>query len=171
MSNKCRLVKMTESMVNSDYLNTLNDKTYMKYSRQALKSHSLETVVSFINEFTPLQKKRFFAFINESDDFTGTCIINFEQNHEIANLGFLIFRNFAGKGYGSKMLKLLVEEATKIPSLKFIEIGTHIENLGMLAIAKKSQMARVKLDGSEASHGEVVKFRATISEVQSKMLL
>ena len=171
MSNKCRLVKMSEPMINSEYLNTLNDKTYMKYSRQVLKSHSLETVVSFINEFTPLQNKRFFAFINESNDFTGTCIIDFEQNHEIANLGFLIFRNFTGKGYGSKMLKLLVEEATKIPSLKFIEIGTHIENLSMIAIAKKAQMARVKLDGSETSQGKVVKFRATINEVKSKILL
>ena len=171
MSNKCRLIQMSESLINLEYLNTLNDKTHMKYSRQVFKSHNLKTVTSFINEFTTAQNKRFFAFINESNDFAGTCVINFEQNKEIANLGFLIFKNYTGKKYGLKMLKLLVQEASKISSLKFIEIGTHIENLRMISIAKKAQMIQVKLDETETKDGEVIKFRDTISEVKNKTLL
>jgi RimJ/RimL family protein N-acetyltransferase len=139
----------------------------MKYSRQSLKSHNIESVKLYINEYTLTEKKRFFALINEEDIFVGTCTINFEQNYEIANLGFFVFKKYSGKGYGSDMLKLLISEAFKIPNLKFIEIGTHIRNLGMISIAKKAKMSIINLN---LENNEMIFFRDSIVALKNRVI-
>jgi RimJ/RimL family protein N-acetyltransferase len=167
VKKSCKLVPMSKSMVNQEYLDSLNDRIYMKYSRQSLISHNIDSVKLYINEYTFTEKKRFFAFINEEDIFVGTCTLNFEQNHEIANLGFLVFKKYSGNGYGSNMLKLLISEAFKIPTLKFIEIGTHIRNLGMISIAKKAKMPIFNLNLED---NEMIFFRDSIVALRNKVI-
>jgi len=165
MSSGFKLICMSDELINADYLNTLNDKDYMRFSRQSKISHDYETLKSYIHFMSNAKDKRLFAFMNEGGIFAGTCTINLNKQSQVANLGFLIFKNYAGRRYASKMLKLLVEEASCLTDIKFIEIGTHVRNKKMLAIAEKAKMTQIELKTTNFDSSQMVIFRDSIQEV------
>jgi len=167
----CKLVPMTESLINTEYLETLNDKHYMKYSRQSLINHSLESSRTFIHETSVNPQKDFFAFLNESEIFSGTCIIDSDLKNKVANLGFLILRRYSGKGYGSKMFQLMVQELLKRSEVEFVEIGTNPNNLGMLAIAKKAQMPLVNTSENLFGEQKYILYRDSVVNIRKNMLI
>lgn len=131
------LYQLTESDVSEEYLDTLNDSEYMKYSRNSAFNHTFSSQVQYIADFR--QSNNLFFGIKKVEDkkLVGTinCYIDFSRM--TLSLGFLIFRSQQGKGYASAALEILIPYLeTQFPGMRAL-IGSNQDNLAMHKVAKK----------------------------------
>jgi RimJ/RimL family protein N-acetyltransferase len=123
--------------VNAEYLDTLNDREYMRFSRNSGKIHTIESQTLFITSFTTSEDFLYGACIVSTGEFFGTCSGRVDHSRREVTLGVLIFKAFSGRGLGKEMTLNLVNLFKKThPNYKLV-IGTHIENKKMQAIARK----------------------------------
>ncbi len=137
-----RLNGITLEGISSDgiddlYLETLNDKEYMKYSRQSAKLHTYNSQREYIDSFCSFQRKLLGVKDTQKNTLVGTVSYILDFNESSIRLGFLIFRNYAGEGYATKSLNILLPYLEKqFPGMNMI-IGTHKDNFAMQRIAIK----------------------------------
>jgi RimJ/RimL family protein N-acetyltransferase len=136
-SNRIILTVLHESDVSREYLETLNDSEYLKYSRNANSIHTLSSQIQYITKFK-LSNNLLFGIKNTDDGKllgTITCYINF--NRMTLNLGFLIFKNQQGKGYASEALGLLIPYLqAQFPGMRAV-IGLNKNDFAMHDVVKK----------------------------------
>lgn len=136
-SKKVVLTSLLVSDISDEYLDTLNDSKYMKYSRNADFKHTFTSQSSYISNFID-SNDLLFGIRNTSDgSLLGTinCYIDFSEM--TLDLGFLIFRKHQGKGYATEALGLLISYLEKqFPGMTII-IGSKRENIAMHEVAKK----------------------------------
>jgi len=136
-SSRITLTVLLESDVSGEYLETLNDSEYMKYSRNSNFTHTLGSQVQYIADFE-LSNNLLFGIKNTEDGkLLGSinCYIDFSKM--TLDLGFLIFRNQQGKGYASEALGLLIPYLeAQFPGMTAV-IGSNRNNLAMHEVAKK----------------------------------
>lgn len=124
--------------ITPEYLNWLNDKVYLKYSRQSLITHNLESAITYLATFQDSLDK--FLLIKFKNRPIGTCTIHLKNEGLLANVGILIAPEESGKGHGYQIWKILIKELLPKLGITELEAGTHKENLGMLNIFYKSGM-------------------------------
>lgn len=123
--------------INELYLETLNDKEYMRYSRQSAKLHTYNSQREYIDSFSSFQRKLLGVKDIQKNILVGTVSYTLDFSDSSIRLGFLIFRNYAGDGYATKSLNILLPYLEKqFPGMNII-IGTHKKNLAMQRIAIK----------------------------------
>jgi RimJ/RimL family protein N-acetyltransferase len=147
-SSRIILTELHESDVSADYLQTLNDSEYMKYSRNSNFIHTQSSQIQYIANFR-LSNNLLFAIKNtENRKLLGSinCYIDFSKM--TLDLGFLIFKNQQGKGYASEALELLIPYLeVQYPGMTAV-IGSNKSNYAMHEIAKKFSF-RIESDGHQ----------------------
>ena len=134
-SNRITLVPLSEFDVSEEYLGTLNNKAYMRYSRNSSFDHTLTSQSQYIADFNRSNNLLFGIKDAVSIDLVGTinCYINFTEM--TLDLGFLVFTNRQGKGYASEALKVLIPYLeTQFPGMTLV-IGSDRKNLSMHQVA------------------------------------
>jgi RimJ/RimL family protein N-acetyltransferase len=159
------LSRLIESDVSDEYLATLNDAEYMKYSRNSAFNHDLSSQVQYISEFKQSNNLLFGIKNVEDQKLLGTinCYIDFSRM--TLNLGFLIFKNQQGKGYASMALEILIPYLEQqFPGMCAV-IGSNRDNLAMHHVAKKLHF---QIESQDSQDGNVnLKFFRKFSKVSS----
>ena len=134
---RINLAEILSSDITEEYLDTLNDTEYMKYSRNAAFVHTLSTQVQYIANLK-LSHNLIFGIKNAVDGkMLGTvnCYVDFVEM--TLDLGFLVFKNYQGKGYASEALGLFIEYLeVQFPGMTAV-IGSNKDNFAMHEVAKK----------------------------------
>lgn len=134
-SARISLKRLSESDVDERYLDTLNDKLYMQYSRQSQKFHTLKSQILYINAFNHTQNELFGIRNNHDNTLVGSLSYYVDYSSFSINLGFLIFRDHAGKGYATDALEVLLPFLeSHFPGMEVV-IGTNKGNIPMQKIA------------------------------------
>jgi RimJ/RimL family protein N-acetyltransferase len=136
-SGRISLTSVNEIDVTEEYLETLNDKEYMRYSQNSKFKHTFDSQMEYINKFhgTP---NAFFGIRNLSTaELVGTVNYYVDFERLTLNLGFLVFREHQGKGYATEALGQLIHYLqSQFPGMTLV-IGSDKNNFAMHEIAKK----------------------------------
>ena len=127
------------SDINKTYLNWLNNKKLMRYSRHHKILYDREKALNF---FKKMKKENNFFFLiylksNNKEKKIGTLIGYTAKKNKSCNLGILISEQ--GKGYGKKAYKLAINYIFK-NGYKTIFGGSLSSNIAMIKIFKNSGM-------------------------------
>ena len=147
-SKRLTLTALLTSDISEEYLETLNDSEYMKYSRNSNFMHTRSSQVQYIADFRLSNNLLFGIKSTEDGKLLGNinCYIDFSKM--TLDLGFLIFRNEQGRGYASEALGLLIPYLeTQFPGMTTV-IGSNRNNLAMHEVAKKLDF-QIERDGSQ----------------------
>jgi RimJ/RimL family protein N-acetyltransferase len=131
------LAPLLETDISLEYLETLNDVEYMKYSRNSSFIHTEDSQIEYIAKFRDSINLLFGIKKIEDGKLLGNinCYIDFSKM--TLDLGFLIFRNEQGNGFASEALGLLIPYLeSQFPGM-IIVIGSNKNNVAMHKIATK----------------------------------
>lgn len=151
MSNlyKIKLYIIDESDISKNYIETLNDKRYMKYSRNSQTKHTVLTQSSYINEVNASEDLLFGIRTIIDNGLVGTIRFRIDKLAKSMELGFLIFKGSENKGYASEALQYFIKEFGVFFHDVTLIIGTDKKNLPMQRIANKNGFI---LDGEVNNH-------------------
>jgi RimJ/RimL family protein N-acetyltransferase len=127
--------RLTKHHVGEEYLSTLNDSQYMRFSQHAGKLATTETQLKYLESFDFNQN--FLLAITDCrlNRLVATATLRVNPENQDLNIGFLVLRSFGGQGIGKEIFKSLSSWVFQLfPTLSQV-IGTRIENLGMQKIA------------------------------------
>lgn len=145
-SNRIILTDLHESDVSVDYLQTLNDSEYMKYSRNSRFIHTQGSQEQYIANFKLSSNLLFGIKSAEDRKLLGSINAYIDFSKMTLDLGFLVFKSQQGKGYASEALELLIPYLeAQYPGMTAV-IGSNRSNYAMHEIAKKSGF-RIESDG------------------------
>ena len=127
------------SDINKTYLNWLNNKELMRYSRHSKTLYDREKALNF---FKKMKKENNFFFLiylksKNKEKKIGTLIGYTVKKNKSCNLGILVSEQ--GKGYGKKAYKLAINYIFK-NGYKTIFGGSLSSNIAMIKIFKNSGM-------------------------------
>ena len=131
---------LSEDDITNNYLETLNDKEYMRFSQNSKYLHTLETQKSYIKRFqnTVEKPERLIFGIYSQEQLCGTLTTHISYQERKCNIGVLIFKNQAKEGLGTKALNTIsLWLSSKFPEFE-IEVGTSVENQGMIKLASNA---------------------------------
>ena len=142
-SDLFRLDPIEIGAITEDYLATLNDHEYMKFSRHSKSISSKASQEKYISEFNCFDKWILGVTDLLENTLVGTTNLHFNYNYHTINIGFLIFKPYTGRGIASQVLDLLINYLTvHFPRFRMV-IGTNTSNGPMRKVAKT---AKFKLD-------------------------
>lgn len=135
---KFEVIFITPEHISVEYLDSLNDKKHLIHSRNVANEHTYESQVSYIRSFDFVNEFIVGVMCSVSTRVlaTATLVVN-QTNHSI-NLGILIFKNFANRGFGHSILAKFSEFCFEIFPGFLQEVGTRPENHAMRKIALKA---------------------------------
>ena len=140
------LTPLLESDISQEYLDSLNDPNHMKYSRNVTYFHTFASQIEYITKFKNSFNLLFGVKQTNSGKLLGsiTCYIDFYTS--TLDLGFLIFKNYQGKGYATRSLRLLIRYLeSQFPGMTVV-IGSHKDNLAMHKVAVNLDFQEVRLE-------------------------
>ena len=149
--------------INSEYMETLNNKEYMKFSRHLNTSNDLSSQKRYIASFNDFS--RFLLAIKDvnTNTLVGTSTLFVDYRKRNVNVGFLIFLSKAGNNYATLALELLMEFFnTNFPCFTVI-IGTRSSNISMKKVAVKNNF-NLDLQFAE-SDTEIVYYKRIIPPI------
>lgn len=136
-SSRITLISLRESDISEEYLETLNDSEYLKYSRNSTFTHTIDSQIQYIEEFELSHNLLFGIKDSERGNLLGSVNIYVDFSMMTLELGFLIFKNQQGKGYASETLALLVPYLeAQFPGMTAV-IGSNRNNFAMHQVAEK----------------------------------
>ena len=151
-SSRVTLTPMLESDVSDEYIANLNDKEYMKFSRNSNFTHTIGSQVRYISNILSSNNLLFAIKNIESKQLLGSISCYIEFSNMTLDLGFLIFKNEQGMGYASEALELLISYLeAQFPGMTAV-IGSNRDNIAMHAVAQKLDFQIVDKNSNELSH-------------------
>ena len=141
--------RLTERHLGEEYLSTLNDSQYMRFSQHAGKLATTETQLEYLRSFDFSQN--FLLAITDCrlNKMVATATLRVNPENQLINIGFLIFRNFGGQGMGKEILRSLSSWVFQLFPTQSQVIGTRVENIGMQKIATSADFKLVEALGTD----------------------
>jgi len=130
------------SDLDSNYFQALNNSDHMRWSRQRSMNHDFDTTQTYINDLK-IHGEFIGVYNQRSSKLIGT--ITLRVRGRSAQLGFLVFPQFANRGTLSIILPHLKKELHTSYDFKYLYIGTKIQNVGMKRVAEKSGFTKVSI--------------------------
>jgi RimJ/RimL family protein N-acetyltransferase len=127
--------RLNEDHISDDYLITLNDPEYMRFSQHKNKSASIESQLEYLNKFDFTSDFLLAITDQESGDMVATATLRLLSDEELVNIGFLVLKKFGGMGLGKEVLRELSTWVFDLFPLRGQQIGTRHQNIGMQRIA------------------------------------
>lgn len=124
--------------ITDEYLSWLNDKEYMKFSRQSLCDHDEGTVIKYLHDMKI--SKNLFLSIKKDLELIGTLTIYIDSDYHVCSPGILIGRSFAKLGYGELVWRFVIGTVSKDLHMRKVSAGTLINNYAMIKLFEKSGM-------------------------------
>lgn len=124
--------------ITDEYLSWLNDKDYMKFSRQSLITHDKVSVAKFIGDLASADN--IFLSIKRNSILIGTLTIYIDSDYQVCSPGILIGRSFAKLGYGELVWRFVIGTVSKDLHMRKVSAGTQINNYAMIKLFEKSGM-------------------------------
>jgi RimJ/RimL family protein N-acetyltransferase len=143
-STSIRIEPLEEESITQTYINSLNDSEYMRHTRHSRVVATYDTQRDYLRQFN-----KFDAWILKitnlvDGSFVGTLNFYLDLNDRTINLGFLIFKEYQGRGFALRALNVLIEYLEKeFPRFKLV-IGTKRSNLQMCRVALAAGFIPVK---------------------------
>ena len=141
---KIALSLMQKADISELLVRWLNDKDVVRYSRQRLLKHTLETSLAYFDSFAT-SGHLYVKIVERSENrMIGTMTAYFNEDKTSADLGILIGdKTVWGKGYGSRAWALLMGYLLTDETIKAVTGGCDGENKGMIALFRKVGMSRL----------------------------
>lgn len=138
--------EINESDISDEYLISLNNKQYMKYSEHSQFEHTFlsqkKYLSSFSNSTTTLIKG---AYKFSTESLVGVVnATDIDREQSICNAGILIFNSFSSQRIGSIIWQRWIDFLHNQEGIQEVYAGTRIENLPMRRLCEKVQMQEVK---------------------------
>jgi RimJ/RimL family protein N-acetyltransferase len=138
--------EINDTDIEDEYLNSLNNKQYMKYSEQSQFEHTFLSqknyLSSFNNSTTSLIKGVHKIAIQNLVGVVNATAIDREKS--ICNAGILMFHSFSSQRAGSIIWQRWIEFLHNQEGIQDVFAGTRLENLPMRRLCEKAQMQEVK---------------------------
>lgn len=129
------ITRLNERHISSEYLATLNDRDYMRFSQHKNSSASLETQREYLNSFNFNSDFLLAITDRKSGEMIATATLRILSDQSLVNIGFLVLKQFGGIGLGKEVLRGLSVWVFELFPLLNQQIGTMRENIGMRKIA------------------------------------
>jgi RimJ/RimL family protein N-acetyltransferase len=127
--------RLAENNICEEYLKTLNDPSYMRYSLNKDKEFTFESQVEYLHTFD-FKSNYLLAIANrQNGDLVATATLRLIPDGTMVNIGFLVLKHFGGMGLGKKALRALSAWVFELYPLVCQQIGTRRENIAMRRIA------------------------------------
>ena len=134
--------KLKKKDINQSYVDRLNDKELMKYSRNKNKKHTLKSSMNYFSKFKTSENLYLSIKEKNTKKLIGTMTAYFKKNFLFADIGILISSyNHYGKGYGKEAWVNLMSFLNQKMKVKNITGGCHLSNIKMIKIFKNSGMS------------------------------
>lgn len=145
-----RIVDVSD--VSPSYLETLNDKSYMKFSQNSLLEHSYNSQKKYIETFLHNDKNFFMgAFDNVSNVLMATVTaLPYARQPLACNAGLLVLKPFAGIGVGLKVWQKWISILVHDKKFEAVYAGTSRSNKGMIRICEKSNMQPISREANSS---------------------
>ncbi|MBR9899344.1 MAG: GNAT family N-acetyltransferase [Rhodospirillales bacterium] len=121
------------SDVSETWVRWLNDPKVTQYSKQRLKTHTLDSQSAFLSQRL-LDESRvvYLAFLYGTHIGTGEILyIRNSDEGACAEVSYMIGERCCwGKGIGRQLVNLLCKEAFKNKNIRKVQAGAHRENIG-----------------------------------------
>ena len=155
-----------ESDVSLDYLATLNDTKYMRFSRQSAFTHTRASALAYLREVTE-QGGVMLAGTSVSEEcLVATATVRPLREVGVLEMGLMTMRGFHARGYGLSMWRACLERLRVLDGVACIQAGTHRQNVGMRRILDLSGFRRQDNECSSSSYGggEPIRYFLDVSE-------
>lgn len=142
-------------MVTDDHVRWLNDPEVVKYSEQRHKTHTLESVHSYVNDIGCNPNSFIWGLyiakpLYPEKSLIGTITAHIDTPNGVANVGIMIGdRGAWGKGFGSEAWNAVCNWLFETKNIRKIEMGCHYENRAMRNLAETCGM---KMEGVRHDH-------------------
>ena len=156
-ARRIELRRLSVEDISDEYLQTLNNIEYMKYSRHSMQFHTYESQHKYITDFLKTRNILLGIFHSQTKALIGSlnCYISFDSME--LNLGFLVFEKHANLGFVSESLETVMPYlADQFPNMTMV-IGTHKSNVGMQKVAEK--LGFIQTDEKSENGAETLIYR------------
>ena len=123
------------------------DKEFQKYFLNVLipKSFSQqEKEIREVNRFSQKGLWKYYIIEDKGEKIGYTDVYKINNKHKRCAIGYGIAKEFWGKGYATKALKLTIKEIKKL-NMHTIEGSTHPANIGSQKVMEKNDFVKVGL--------------------------
>ncbi len=132
------VIFLTPEHISDEYIDSLNDKTHLIHSRNVSNTYTRASQVTYIRSFDFVTEFILGTMCSKSKKVISTATLILNQKNQSINLGILIFKNFANRGYGHLILAKFSDFCFGIFPGFSQEVGTRLENYAMRKIALKA---------------------------------
>lgn len=140
-----KIQQLLSSDITDEYLDTLNDKYYMQYSRNSGKRHTRESQTAYIKCFDKdiSNPESLILGVFDSNKLIGTATVYFDKDSLCANVGVLVFKSYASKGIAKKSLSWISAWVTARFPTYSIQVGMNKSNTAMIRSALSSGFSQI----------------------------
>ena len=132
------VIFITPKHISDEYIDSLNDKNHLIHSRNVANTYTHASQVAYIRSFDFVNEFILGLMCSKSKKVLSTATLILNQKNLSINLGILIFKNFANRGYGHLILTKFSDFCFGIFPGFSQELGTRFENYAMRKIALKA---------------------------------
>jgi len=133
--------KINLSDIKQSFVNRLNDKNLMIFSRHKNSIHTLATCKNYFLSFQKTENLYLSILDKNTKKLIGTMTVYFKKKYLEANIGILISsKKHLKKGYGQEAWTCLLDYLKEEIKVRNIIGGCLKKNLKMINIFKKSDM-------------------------------
>ena len=127
--------RLTEPHFSKEYLATLNDPRYMRFSQHKNVQATVESQHEYLKSFDFTNNFLLAITDRVQGSLVATATLRVQPENQVINIGFLVLRSFSGKGLGKDILIELSEWVFELFPLASQQIGTRRENIAMQKIS------------------------------------
>ena len=131
------VIKLTTEDISSEYIDSLNDKTHLVHSRNVVNTYTHESQVAYIQSFDFDLNFILGVVCSKSKKIIATATLIVGPSKQSVNIGILIFKSYANRGYGHLILEKISNFCFELFPGYSQEVGTRFENYAMRKIALK----------------------------------
>lgn len=127
--------------ITNELVSWLCDEEVVKFSRQKLLSHSIQTCRRYLDKFNSTSDMYIKIMRKDNEKPIGTMTVFFDNDRTSADLGIMVGdKNIWGRGYGLRAWNLCINYLFEHKKVKFVTGGCDVENFAMLSVFKKANM-------------------------------
>jgi RimJ/RimL family protein N-acetyltransferase len=157
-SELIEIAPLGSTSITSEYLQTLNDHSYMQFSRHSTTVSTRESQIEYISGFNSFDCWILGVKHLKSRTLVGTTNLYFDFSNRTISIGFLIFKEHSGKGLAKATLNLLCTYLTNTFPRFRILIGTNKSNVQMRKVVESFSF-QVQVELPEANVETITYFK------------
>lgn len=140
-TSRLTLFPLSPAHVSSNYIESLNDKKHMQYSRHSLSSHSKATTRQLIREFERERNILLGVFrADDQENAIGSVGVRFSKSRSRVDISLFMVREASGNGYGLEAWRSAIAHLVTEHGVRHVTAGTARKNLAMRRICEATGM-------------------------------